>query len=115
MNLENVRHRLTILLMLTIKHLNFFPTAKTRVHCDLIGYVVVQLYDFRDLFQLYIPSANFERTPFLQNYTIEMYFCHFRKHPCSLTMSVCPQKESYIYSHAPTMYSKVAPSGSNGH
>lgn len=74
MNLENVRHRLTIPLMLTIKHLNFFPTAKTRVHCDIVGYVVVQLYDFKDLFQLYAPSANFERISFLQNYTIEMYF-----------------------------------------
>lgn len=59
--------------MLTIKHLNFFPTTKTRVHCDLIGYVVVQLYDFKDLFQFYVPYANFERTPFLQKYTIEMY------------------------------------------
>lgn len=40
-----------------------FPAAKTRDPGDLTCYVSVQLYDFKDLSQLYVASANAERTP----------------------------------------------------
>ena len=115
MNLQNVGHRLTILLTLTIKHLLFsLPLKQGFIMFSMVMwlfiYMILETY-FNFLFLQQILKEHLFSKTIPQKCTS----CHFRKQTCSFTMNVCPQKDSYIYLHAHNMHSKVASSGSNGH